>query len=124
MLEKYKFYENGPKHIITFKPNIDNAKYLYFIIDIEYTPYVTAADMGEIDKTEDDSDEINILALSKTRSYSIGLVKSQELYNNTEYFDDYFNALISSIFVHGRSINADEINYFDDDRLNQCLPTK
>ena len=124
--DMYQYYnENvkGKKHSILLK-NIDN-KYLYVVVDIKYTPYTLANYISETDVFENNNIGSGVFVLgNETKSYSIGLVRDFSDYENNEYTDDYKNALISSIFVHGRSINADEINYFDKNMNNQCLPTK
>lgn len=113
--------DKNPNHSIKFIPHDDYC--LYYEIEIKYTPYsVAKVDAGE----NSDIDDQSVVVLGNdTKDYSIGLVKDYEsLCQNSIYEDDYKNALISSIFVHGRSLNADEINYFDKNMANQCLPTK
>lgn len=120
----------GKKHEIKFNVNDIDQKYLYFSVDLVYTPYTVAEvkvegiDIGNIQNTKEDGTNVFILG-NESKSYSIGLIKDYtDFCRGNEYEDDYKNSLISSIFVHGRSINADEINYFDNISYNQCLPTK
>lgn len=121
----------GKKHEIKFNVNDIDQKYLYFSVDLVYTPYTVAEikvddniEIDNVSNTKEDGTNVFILG-NESKSYSIGLIKDYtDFYRGNEYEDDYKNALISSIFVHGRSINADEINYFDNIHYNQCLPTK
>lgn len=119
----------GSKHELIFNNSSFDAKYLYYNIDVTYTPYTVAEVKGEIDdkgfeNTKEDGTNVLILG-NESKTYSIGLIKDYKKYFEGNIFDDdYKNALISSIFVHGRSLNADEINYFDNIQHNQCLPTK
>ena len=43
--------------------------------------------------------------------------------NHIEYQDDWNKLLLHNVYMHGRSNIADEINYFDEERRNQCRPT-
>ena len=109
----------GKKHNIKFNQGKAD-KYLYYNIDLEYSPYIVAEFDPSIGLI---GDEDNVLVFgNEMKKYTIGLIRSK--INNDPYTNQYDKALVSSIFVHGRSINADEINYFDDDLYNQCLPTK
>lgn len=109
----------GKKHNIKFNQGKAD-KYLYYNIDLEYSPYIVAEFDPSIGFV---GDEDNVLVFgNEMKKYTIGLIRSK--INNDPYANQYDKALVSSIFVHGRSINADEINYFDDDLYNQCLPTK
>ena len=114
----YQYYKENVcdiKHNIKFLPNHDiNEQYLYFNIEIDYTPYYVY----------ENEDSGSLIFGNGNKKYTIGLIKSYELYKNSKYHDDYCNALINSIYVHGRSLNADEISYNDYDLTNQCLPTK
>ena len=110
---------NGSKHTITFNQGPAN-KYLYYNIELEYSPYIIAKQ--DFVKDTDIDDKGVLIFGNENKKYTIGLIRNKT--NNDPYSNEYDNALVSSIFVHGRSINADEINYFDDDGSNQCLPTK
>ena len=104
-------------------------QYLYYYIKINYLPYLSGE---EIIENGANKELINqIVFANSSRNCVLSIIKSlkykdgdEEPYNSGKYSDDYNNALISSIYVHGRSVNADEINYFDLDKNNQCLPTK
>lgn len=119
----YESYITGPdneKHRIVLNHSEYDSKYLYFNIDVKYTPYTVA----EVD--EDINDYSVVVMGNQTSDYTIGVIKDY-LYVK-EYWpyiiDNYKKALLNQIFVHGRSLNADEINYFDKNMNNQCLPTK
>lgn len=102
----------------------DSVGYLYYTIDINYIPYIVAAE------TIEGSDEIpknNRIVFGIERSYTAGMIIPYENLKDLdmrEYEDDWNNALLYSIFVHGRSNIIDEIDYFDEDETNQILPTK
>ena len=124
--QMYKIWEklnqNNYKH--NLKLNIDtNSKYLYYNVNIDYTPY-TVAKIEDLNSYSFDDQDVNVFIIgNETKSYSVAFIDISKD-SNDEYTNDFRNALINSIFVHGRSINADEINYFDSDSNNQCLPTK
>lgn len=124
----YNYYNNkvkGEKHKIIFNSNCINDKYLYFNVDLKYTPYTIAEVKNLPDSNEIVFENTNVFVFgNEQKSYSIGLIRDINIYKDSEYVDHYNNALVNSIFVHGRSINADEINYFDNIKSNECLPTK
>lgn len=124
----YDYYNNnvkGNKHKIIFNSNNIDDKYLYFNIDLKYTPYTIAEIKNLYNDNIQVENETNVFIWgNEQKNYSIGLIRDINIYKESEYIDHYNNALINSIFVHGRSINADEINYFDKNEYNQCLPTK
>ena len=103
ILEEVNEFNNDE---ITIKSH--NNKYIYFIVDINYTPKIKI----ENDELAEISNEVNGLS----KNYKVGFIKAEN--------DKYSEYLNSNIYVHGRSITADEINYFDNNLENQCLPTK
>lgn len=121
------FLDNDKKlhHDLSFNTD-DDLKNLYYKIDIEYCPYYVATVVDDVENNNNSS----IILSNENKKYSIGLIKDfNDFYNTNETSDpqdneNYKNALISSLFVHGRSLNADEINYKDYKLDNQCLPTK
>ena len=113
MHELCNWYLKERKHSLSVNVH-DDLKYLYYNVDVEYTPYILA----DVEANVEGFESAFILG-NETRSYSIAIIDSNKSGSN-----DFGNALINSIFVHGRSINADEINYFDKNMENQCLPTK
>ena len=99
---------------INMKDNYNNRpEYLYYIIDYDYVPGVNI-------ETEIDSNRV----FSGTIKHNKIVILRDKNDLDSKYKDYYDNALLSSIFVHGRALNADEINYQDKDPNNQCLPTK
>ena len=120
----YESYKKGPaqeKHRIVFNHSDYDEKYIYFNIDIKYTPYTVA----EVD--EEIKDDYSVIVMGNhTLDYTIGIIKDYLYVKDVSpsQLDNYKKALLNQIFVHGRSLNADEINYFDKDPDNQCLPTK
>ena len=118
--ELYESYDNlKPRHKIVLNHKSFDDKYLYFNIDIRYTPYTVAEISNDGFNIEEES---TIIIGNNTLEYTIGIIKSEDYFNGNK--DHWNNALLNSIFVHGRSINADEIDYFDSNRDNQCQPTK
>lgn len=104
-------------------------KYLYYTIDIEYTPYLIAAlsHIAQGPEIDESNMENNRLVFGAKRSYTAGMVipyESLEDFGMKELEEDWNNALLYSIFVHGRSNIIDEIDYFDEDETNQILPTR
>lgn len=108
------------------KESKDPEGYLYYTIDIDYLPYIVAAEI--IQNSEEIEDpKNNRIVFGIERSYTAGMIISYESLKEldmTYYEDDWNNALLYSIFVHGRSNIIDEIDYFDSDETNQILPTK
>jgi hypothetical protein len=115
----------------------DRLKYLYYYIKINYLPYLIGEEevpqtppspalyIGSIVFANSPKTLITSIIKSYKYSYSLGEDKDDvKPYYLGKYSDNYNNALVSSIYVHGRSINSDEINYFDSNKNNQCLPTK
>lgn len=99
---------------INMKDNYNNRpEYLYYIIDYDYIPGVNI-------ETEGGSSRV----FSGTIKHNKIVILRDKNDLDSKYKDYYDNALLSSIFVHGRALNADEINYQDKDPNNQCLPTK
>lgn len=131
LYDSYKSYgDSGPHHQIVLDHKNFDKKYLYFNIDVRYTPYLVA-EVDEDGAGFDFIDNISTVVISNnTYEYTIGVIKSKsrvEEEDNNEYnkhLNEWNKALLSSIYVHGRSINADEIDYFDSNRDNQCQPTK
>lgn len=126
----YEYYKNnveGHTHEIVFNKNgwvdSNNGSYLYYTVDLEYTPYLAASYESETES----SNSINSLVFGPKKSFTVGLVV--EYKSEAKCAEEWKTALLNSIYVHGRAINADEINYFnyrekDKDPNDQILPTK
>lgn len=125
LYNKYELIKDNINRITFNKDYIDFNTYMYYIVDIKYIPYVVGSYEGDIDTiNEINTNENKFLAINSTeKSYSIGLILS---YNSIseEAKISWDKMLLNKIYVHGKAVLADEINYNDLSTENQILPTK
>lgn len=92
--------------------------YLYFIVTA--TPYAITGEVTNID----DNTITGTITTGNSFNTTFGIVV--DVSNLSETNEDYikYNELLSNgFYVHGRAGIFDEIDYFDEDRTNEILPT-
>lgn len=105
---------------ISFKPK--NDKYLYYIINITYIPYLIASYEGTTDNEYKDNRN-EYLVFAAERSYDVGLLLPEDQLD-VIYQNDWRNALVNNIYLHGRAGIIDEVNYTNPNSTNKIFPTK
>lgn len=123
--------DNGNlKHTISISRSVDGAlesefgKYIYFVFEIKYRPYTIARLIESDTNISIENYDNKLIFGSEDRDYNIGLLSQYNSSQPTWYLNQWSKALLSILYVHGRSLNANEINYLDRDLTNQCMPTK
>lgn len=118
---------------ITFSRDLwddkEEGSYIYFTVEVTYIPYInvvqTVLEKDEKEELQEVKETITV-ENNNTKTETFGLIIEYD--NDLKCKEDWQTALLYSIYVHGRSVTADEINYFNyvpkggpDD---QILPTK
>lgn len=114
-------YNKEDKTVIKFKKNT-NSKYLYYIINIEYTPYLLSKYKGIYNSSKVSNNDY--LVFAATRSYDIGLLIPENQLKSAEEKNKWRKALLNNIYLHGRAGNIDEVDYNNPDSKRRIFPTK
>lgn len=110
-LSYLKIKNNNPFKI-TFN-NKEVFDYLYYIVEIDYIPYLVTSYEGETDSS--------FLVFTNSKNYKVGLLLTEDKFKNSE---QWRNALLSKVYMHGFSGIVDELDYSSPESTNRIFPTK